>query len=796
MQDFTPRQYQKIIEDHILDNPRCAVWASMGLGKLQSNSEPVLTPTGWRAIGTLNIDDYVIGADGFPTKVLAVFPQGEKEIYRVTFNDGSWTRVGLEHLWLVKNAQQRYAGTEGQVLTTASLLAAGIKDRFGNSKWFIPLCAPVQGPTKELPLDPYVLGVILGDGHVAANGNTNITTEDAVTKRWPGGTRPHKSRGISTKNLSGVRAIMRGLGLAGCRSWEKFVPEVYLRGHAEQRLLLLQGLLDTDGHAIEGGGVEFSSTSERLIDAVVELANSLGGVARKSKRRRTTFQNGIGRVSWRVNVKLPSELNPFRLKRKLDAWVRPTKYQPARAIASIKPDGVEHATCISVAAQDGLYLTRFHLVTHNTSATISAIQKLLLIDGGPVLVLAPLRVAKTTWPAELNKWAQFSKLKISCVIGSSEERVSALRVKADIYTTNYDNLVWLVELLGDKWPFKIVVADESTRLKSFRVMQGGKRAQALGRVAHTKIKRFIELTGTPTPNGLLDLWGQVWFLDFGERLGRSFQACKERWFLSNHSGYGYTCSETSQREIHSRMRDIAVTIDAKDWFDVKEPIVSNVYVELPPRARQMYRGMEKEMFMLLETHEIEAFNAAARTQKLLQLASGAVYLNQEVDSDGHKKAKEWKKVHDEKLDALDEIIDSAQGAPILIAYHFKSDLIRLKERYKKKATILGSDTKTIDDWNAGKIPLLLAHPQSAGHGLNLQDGGNILVFFSHNWALEDRLQIIERIGPVRQLQAGHDRPVYIYNIIARGTADEMVIERVANKKSVQDILLDAMKAKY
>lgn len=427
-----------------------------------------------------------------------------------------------------------------------------------------------------------------------------------------------------------------------------------------------------------------------------------------------------------------------------------------------------------------------------TVSSATAASEIQMVDDAPILVLAPLRVARDTWPEEIRKWDHLSHLKVSPVIGSVKERAFALKQKADIYTTNYENLVWLTETLGENWPFKTVIADESTRLKSFRLRQGGKRAQSLGRVAHTKIQRFIELTGTPSPNGLIDLWGQAWFLDAGKRLGRTFTAFKDRWFQSSFDGFGSSPLGHAQAEIQGALRDVCLTVDAKDWFDLKEPIITNLYVDLPVRAKALYKDMEREMFMQLDEHDIEAFNAAARTQKLLQIANGAVYLDPAVGEDAPRGNREWRKVHDEKLDVLEDIIEEAAGAPVLVAYHFRSDLARLKARFKQ-ARELDTNPQTTKDWNAGKIPILLAHPASAGHGLNLQYGGNILVFFAHNWSLENRLQIIERIGPVRQLQAGLDRPVFIYNIIARDTMDELVMERVETKKEVQEILLTAMK---
>lgn len=419
-----------------------------------------------------------------------------------------------------------------------------------------------------------------------------------------------------------------------------------------------------------------------------------------------------------------------------------------------------------------------------TISTFTALDALFLAgEDHPVLVLAPLRVARTTWPEEARKWAHLRHVSVMAVVGTEAERRAALRYDASVYTTNYEQLEWLVEFFGERWPFRTIVADESTKLKSFRLRQGGKRAQALARVAHPKTERFIELTGTPSPNGLQDLWGQLWFIDGGQRLGRTYDAFKQRWFQRSFNGHGVNALPHAQQEIQDRLRDVCLTIDAADWFDLEAPIVNNIVVDLPPKARGIYREMERQMFAEIEGHQVEAFNAASRTIKCLQLANGAAY----VDEAGN-----WKEVHDEKIQALEDIVEEAAGAPVLVAYHFKSDLARLARAFPD-GRALDADPRTIRDWNEGRIPVLFAHPASAGHGLNLQDGGNILVYFGHWWALEERMQILERIGPTRQMQAGHKRPVFIHNIIARDTVDEDVIARVDSKREVQDILLDAMK---
>ena len=417
-------------------------------------------------------------------------------------------------------------------------------------------------------------------------------------------------------------------------------------------------------------------------------------------------------------------------------------------------------------------------------ATLLACDALTLVEDNPILVLAPKRVAQSTWPDEVSKWDALQHLTVTPILGTAEERKAALRKPAHIHTINYENLEWVVDHWGDKWPYKTVVADESTKLKSFRLRQGGSRARALGTVAHTKVKRFIELTGTPSPNGLSDLWGQVWMLDKGERLGRTFSAFTNRWFKTAPNGFGIVALPHAQAEIQDKLRDLCLTVDAKDYFDLREPIVTDIFVELPAKARKHYAEMEKAMFTKFGDDGVEAFGAAARTQKCLQIANGAAYL--------HGSNEEWADLHDEKLQALESIIGESGGMPILVSYSFKSDLARLKKAFPQGCE-LDSHPSTIKKWNAGKIPLLFAHPASAGHGISLQDGSNIIVFFAVDWNLENHLQIIERIGPTRQMQSGYDRNVFIYRILARDTVDEMVLERLSTKREVQDILLDAMK---
>lgn len=425
-----------------------------------------------------------------------------------------------------------------------------------------------------------------------------------------------------------------------------------------------------------------------------------------------------------------------------------------------------------------------------TSATLTALDILYIADvvsvDRPALILAPLRVARNTWPEELAKWDHLRDLRLVPVVGSAAERAEALRTPAELYTMNYENIPWLIQELQRQkkvWPFRTIVADESTKLKSFRLRQGGKRARELARVAHTHADRFIQLTGTPSPNGLTDLWGQVWFLDGGKRLGSSFTAYTQRWFQKGYDGFSVNPLPFAQEQIEDRLRDICISLNAADYFDIEKPIVTVLDFDLSKDVRALYREMEQRAYMELERHGVEAVNAADKMNKCLQTANGAVYV------DG---TRNWKQVHDEKLDILEDVIEEACGMPVLVAYHFRPDLERLKKRFPHGADL--SVEKNLKAFKNGDVPVGFAHPASMGHGIDgLQNVTNILVFFSITWNLEEHDQIIERIGPVRQMQAGFERPVFIYYIMARDTVEQLVKLRLESKRSTQDILMEALR---
>ena len=438
-----------------------------------------------------------------------------------------------------------------------------------------------------------------------------------------------------------------------------------------------------------------------------------------------------------------------------------------------------------------------------TSAAFSVFDTLRMLgEAKRALVLAPKRVAQSAWPEERVKWAEsFGHLKVAAAIGTPAQRLAALQSKPDILTINYDNIEWLMEQYGEEWPFDMVIADESTRLKGLRISiqtsktgkqfiagQGASRAKALAKVAHSKVRRWVNLTGSPAPNGVVDVWGQQWFVDAGARLGSSFSAFSNRWFRAVPGGDGYSQIEPlpyAQREIEALLAQTSITVEAKDWFPLEDVIERNVYVDLSGKALDAYKDMEKKLFVELDDGiEVEAFNAGSKAQKCLQIASGTLI---------HDDQRNWAEVHNEKIEALKSLVEETNGENLLVAYQFRADLARILKAFPK-ARALDANPRTLTEWNEGKIRMLVCHPASAGHGLSLQHGGRILVDFSSGFNLEYDEQVIERLGPTRQMQSGYNRSVFRYRIVARDTIEHLsVLPRLKHKMSVQDSIKAAMK---
>lgn len=444
-----------------------------------------------------------------------------------------------------------------------------------------------------------------------------------------------------------------------------------------------------------------------------------------------------------------------------------------------QPLGIAHLTRLPRAALHA------GLGTGKTVMALTALDNLSLTDDVyPALVLSTLRNARDTWPDEPKKWRHLRHLRVASCTGQEKTRREALASGAPIIAANYEQAEWLVRACGDAWPFKTVIADESIKLKSFRTRQGGARAAALGRIAH-RTPRWWNLTGKPAPNGLTDLWGQAWFVDGGQRLGRSFAAFQQRWFSVGRDGFSLTPLPFAREQIQDALRDVCLTIEGGDYFDLREPVRVRLEVTLPRQALAQYRTLERSYVLDLGDNVIEAANAAVKSMKCLQLASGAIF------TDEH--AEQWQQVHDAKIDRLLELVEERNGEPLLVAYHWRHDLHRLRGALGERCADL-AHAKNLQAFKAGRVPVGLAHPASLGHGVDgMQNVCNAICFFSHWWDLDQREQIIERVGPMRQLQAGHDREMYVYDIVARDTLDAAVLARHDSKGTVQQALLDFFK---
>ena len=395
------------------------------------------------------------------------------------------------------------------------------------------------------------------------------------------------------------------------------------------------------------------------------------------------------------------------------------------------------------------------------------------------LVIAPLRVAEDTWSRESSKWDHLQYLGVSKILGPEKNRIRALETKADLYIINRENVEWLVDHFGKKWPFDLVIVDELSGFKSSK----SQRFRALRKV-RPLIKRIIGLTGTPAPNGLMDLWAQVYLLDQGERLGKTITSYRDQYFQPDKRNqrivYEWKLKPEADTVIHSKLSDLCISMNAKDWLETPERIDNVILVPLLPEAKIRYDQLERDLLLPMAGGDVVANTAAVLSTKLLQMANGAVY-------DENKGVKTF---HKAKLEALEDVIEAANGKPVLVFYSYKHDLDRIQTYFWNKKPRTLNRTKDIEDWNAGRISLLLAHPASAGHGLNLQTGGHIIVWFGLTWSLELYQQANARLH-----RQGQQNGVIVHHLVAEGTLDEDVMAVLSRKAKSQDALLAAVKAR-
>ena len=418
-----------------------------------------------------------------------------------------------------------------------------------------------------------------------------------------------------------------------------------------------------------------------------------------------------------------------------------------------------------------------------TSITLTALNDLLFdsFEIRKVIVIGPLRVARNTWGAEIEKWDHLAGLKYSVAVGTETERLSALRKQADIYVINRENVQWLISDSGIPFDFDMVVIDELSSFKNHQT----KRFKALMKV-RPKVKRIVGLTGTPSSNGLMDLWAEFRLLDMGERLGRFIGQYRTSYFRPDKQNgqvvFSYKPLPGAEKQIYDKISDITISMKSTDHLQMPELINSRYTVYLSEKEDSHYADLKKDLVLQLPDGDITAANAASLSGKLCQMANGAIYTD----------ARETVAIHERKLDALEDIIEAANGKPVLVAYWFRHDLERISERlHKLKIPYARLDTDgSIRKWNAGEIPVALIHPASAGHGLNLQSGGNTLVWFGLTWSLELYQQTVARLWR----QGQESETVVVQHIITKGTIDERIMKALSEKDTTQAALIDAVKA--
>jgi len=418
-----------------------------------------------------------------------------------------------------------------------------------------------------------------------------------------------------------------------------------------------------------------------------------------------------------------------------------------------------------------------------TFCTLSAIDNLMFdkYETEKVLVISTLRIVNIVWPKEMKKWTTLKEFRYSIITGTAKQRMKAIEEDADIYLINRENTKWLIDyfIKLKKWPFDYLVLDESTSFKNSR----SQRFRAIRKVAPLT-NRVVELTGTPSPNGLMDLWAQIYLLDKGERLGRTIGEYRDRYFNPGQRNrtviFNYVLKHGAEQAIYDKISDITISLKAKDHIKMPARIDNIIDIVMPPRIKALYETMERDYILTLDEGEITAMSAAVVSNKLLQMANGAVY-------DENRKVIH---IHDLKLEALDEIVETNEGKPIFVIYTYIHDKLRLQEHFSYLNPREINTEQDETDWNNGKIPMVIAHPQSVGHGLNLQEGGCIAVWFGMTNNLEHYLQTNGRLE-----RPGQEDTVVINHLVVKGTEDVRAFQRIRSKNRVQESLLAAVKSR-
>jgi hypothetical protein len=792
--------YQKAGIAYASNAKRCFIADDMGLGKLQAVSSLVHTPSGWVRMGDIVPGMHVTGRNGKPTLVTAVYPQGVKELYRVTFSDGSSTLAGEEHLWSVSSANKYdwHTVTTGQIMRGETLihknekngrtykLSLSLKAKNGNRRLQIPLVEPVHYLKEDdpLPLDPYLLGCWLGDGSSSSGQITSMDTEihSAFEFYFKKGATRHKDGIRSTQVTSlGMMTVLRDMGVLH----NKHIPEQYMRANPEARLALIQGLMDTDGYAGDCS-TEFSASNRLLVDGIVDLVQSLGGVARVRERIPTFTYLGEkrkGKKSYRVNIKLPDYLIPFRLQRKIDSYVAPSKYPPARYIESIEYSHDEDAQCIAVDAEDHLYVTDSYIVTHNTIQAIGTLEySSKSADVYPAVIVCPPTLV-LNWKAEWNRWLPHRRVEVV-----TNRKDFPIKGEYDVLVVGYSNIShWEKQLLGHK----SYIYDESHYVKS----PSAQRTKAAIKMAKTASKDGVVLclTGTPVTNrpaeyasqldviGKLKEFGGLW--GFYRRYCNAFQDSFGQWNISGHSHLD---------ELNDRLRGTCYIRRTKSQVMSELPPVFHapVLIEGTPAGMKEYEKAEKDIIKYITDRAREIALELGESPH-----SAAVIAKIKAESNEHlvKLSVLRRLAAKAKMPAVEEWVKERieNGNKVVIAAHHRDIVDELARKFGNLRIQGGMDVAEIEaqkkrfqEAPVEEAPVIVLSIQAAKTGHTLTAAQDIL-FVELPWTPADLDQTYSRLHRI-----GQKGSVTATYMMTNGTIDQEIYNLIEKKRSVVNAAVD------
>lgn len=831
----TLRPYQQQMVDFALENKRVGLFVDMGLGKAVDDQTVIPTPVGPRKVKDIQVGDKLYDRRGQPTNVLATYKHKDKKAYRVTLKDGRSFICCDEHLvpyYSYSNAKKIMNKPLKDMLPdykqTRHVENGQSQTKY---KYRIPQNDAIEMPQQTHIIPPYAMGALIGDGlfkesSLAMSSNEQDVVHNVAKLLGIPAEQVNKNsynytwRLANHKGADIAREELRRLGLKGKGTREKFIPEEYLTDSIQNRMELLKGLMDTDGSTnISHKGARhysYSTINNVLAEQIRQLCLSLGFGVNVNKYEYDGRLNDISIRIFTPEIIVSSKKHMAIV----NTGTHKSIHDKMTPIVDISEVSSRDMTCFTVDNDERLFLINDYIVTHNTLATLATLDKLVKDDKidptRPVLIVAPIMVALDTWSREAEKWGYDMDVKVNIQL-SVKKREALLdtllepQEKLTLFTTNPAQLKPMLEYFAKKRvssPFDVVIVDELSQFKSAETQ----RFEHLTQISALS-DYFFGLTGTPSPNNLIDIWSQMIAIDPQNRrlFGDNFYVYRGNFFEPTQTGmrngkevvFDWGLKRGADQAIYKKMKQSAISMRSEGLIDLPKIVFDNKYVKLPPKAMKTYQKMDKVLRQELREQEddsetkgavlsvdgnnIQIANSAVLTSKLLQLSGGALYDNAE---DFSVDETNYTVFHDEKMKAVKELVENST-TPILVFYFFKSELERLRDFVEFEhlsSKMKQADVRdTIKRWNDGKIPVLVAHPGSIGHGLNLQDGGHTMVWLTTTWSNEQYRQAVKRL-----YRSGQKETVTVLHIIAEGTEDENVIKRIDLKESGQDELMRAL----